>query len=126
MLVFKCSPGSKGNNGVSGDVNGEHAGQLQDALLDPIAAMLKTLAGDLIDTAQKSPAHAAENNVIPGGLFKGYLGVMGKSDVNQGSIRQYFLSVHTCYQVQGPSLPAMLLRHRQESLEQIHQGHASR
>jgi len=51
---------------ISGHVNGEDRGQLTDARFYPAPAVFKALTGSRILAAQKSAAHAAVDDVVPG------------------------------------------------------------
>ena len=51
---------------IGGHVNGEDRGQLTDVRFYPAPAVFKALTGSRILAAQKSAAHAAVDDVVPG------------------------------------------------------------
>ena len=65
------------HHGIGGDIDGEDAGQLLDAVGDPAPAVGVVLAGLVVLAAQEGAADTAVDAVVPGGVVQGYEGGAG-------------------------------------------------
>lgn len=65
---------------VSADIQGEYAGQLQQFVFDPLAAVFKALAGTFVPFTQKGAAYAPGDTVVVGSGIEGYQGFARESD----------------------------------------------